>query len=131
MLVQILATRRLHPVLQMQALHIDIVSILQPPGRILHLKGSIVLGNLHTFRADLRKDYSLLTILDLSDVSHMDSTGLGEIVNFYSACRRLGGQLILVAPSPHIAAMLRMTRADTILKILPDIQSALSQARLS
>lgn len=131
MLVEILSGRRFHPVLPMQALLIDVTPILQPSGRILHLSGPVVLGNLQTFRADLRKDYSLLTILDLAAVTHVDSTGLGEIVNFYSASRRLGGQLVLVAPSPHVSAMLRMTRVDTILKIVPDIQSALSHANLS
>jgi anti-sigma B factor antagonist len=126
MLVEIISGRfRFHSPIPMHALQIDVSTIAQPRGRILHLHGPIVMGNLQAFRSELRKDYSALTLLDLSEVPFMDSTGLGEIVNFYSACRRSNGRLILVAPSPRVAELLHITRIETIIKITPSIQAAL------
>jgi anti-sigma B factor antagonist len=126
MLVEILAgRRRYNPIIPMQALQIDVVPIAQPSGRILHLRGPVVIGNLQSFRAELRKDYSSLTLLDLAEVPFMDSTGLGEIVNYYSACRRANGRVVLVAPSPRIQDLLHITRIETIIDIVPSVEAAL------
>lgn len=110
----------------MQTLQIEVAPIAEPRGRILHLDGPLVISNLQAFRAALRRDYALLTILDLSAVPHMDSTGLGEIINFYTLCQRGGGKLILAAPAPRVADLLHMTRIDTLLTIAPTLEAALA-----
>lgn len=126
MLVEILSgRRRFNAIIPMQALQIDVTPIAQPTGRILHLRGPIVLGNLQSFRSELRKEFNTLTLLDLSEVPFMDSTGLGEIVNYYSACRRVHGRLVLVAPSSRIRDLLHITRIETIIDIVPSVEAAL------
>lgn len=113
--------------MESEPLQIDITHLDTPRGRILHLHGPLVISNLRAFRAELRKEDEPLTILDLTAVSHMDSTGLGEIVNFHARCGRNNGRLVLANPSPRVANLLHMTRIDTILAIAPTVEAALAQ----
>lgn len=112
--------------MESEPLQIDITPLDTPRGRILHLHGPLVISNLRAFRAELRKDDELLTILDLTAVPHMDSTGLGEIVNFHARCQRNNARIVLVAPSPRVANLFHMTRIDTLLNIVPTLQAALA-----
>jgi anti-sigma B factor antagonist len=107
-----------------QNLQVDVTPIAEPRGRILHFHGPLVISNLQVFRSALRRDYALFTILDLTDVPFMDSTGLGEIINFYTLCQRSNGRVVLAAPSPRVADLLHMTRVDTILTIAPTVDAA-------
>lgn len=117
--------RRSNDHMPSEPLQIELSTIAEPPGRILRLHGPLVLGNLRPFRAELRKDDTLLTILDISGVPFMDSTGIGEIVNFYSRCQANSARLILVGPSPRVSALLHMTRIDTLLTVVPTLEAAL------
>ena len=81
---------------------------------------------MRAFRAELRKDDEILTVLDLSGVPHMDSTCLGEIVNFHARCQGSHARLVLAAPSPRVADLLHMTRIDTLLTIAPTLDAALA-----
>jgi len=114
------AVARMHT----EPLQIDVTPIAQPRGRILHLTGPLVIGNVRAFRAELRKDDEILTVLDLSGVPHMDSTCLGEIVNFHARCQRSNARIVLAAPSPRVADLLRMTRLDTLLTVVPTLEAA-------
>lgn len=107
-----------------QNLKVDVTPIAEPRGRVLHFQGPLVISNLQAFRTALRRDYSLFTILDLTDVPFMDSTGLGEIINFYTLCQRSNGRVVLAAPAPRVADLLHMTRVDTLLTIVPTVDAA-------
>ena len=107
-----------------QNLQVDVTPIAEPRGRILHFHGPLVISNLQAFRTALRRDYALFTILDLTDVPFMDSTGLGEIINFYTLCQRSNGRVVLAAPSPRVADLLHMTRVDTLLTVVPTLDAA-------
>jgi anti-sigma B factor antagonist len=108
-----------------EPLHIELTNLTEPRGRILQLRGPLVLGNLRPFRTELRKDDTHLTILELSGVPFMDSTCLGEIVNFYSRSQGNGARFILVAPSPRVAALLQVTRIDSLLTVVSTLKDAL------
>lgn len=110
--------------MQTEPLHIDVTPIAEPRGRILQLHGPLVIGNVRAFRAELRQDDEILTILDLSGVPHMDSTCLGEIVNFHARCQRTKARIVLAAPSQRVADLLRMTRLDTLLTVVPTVEAA-------
>lgn len=115
-----------HPDMQAQSLQVEVTTLDKPQGRILHLHGPLVINNFQAFRSVLRKDYDMLTILDLTDVPFMDSTGLGEIVNFYSVAQRNNGRIVLAAPSPRVADLLHMTRIETLLTVVPTVDAAKS-----
>ena len=62
-------------------------------------------------------------ILDLSMVDFLDSSGLGALV---AAMKALGPsrRLDLLAPTPTVQKVFRLTRMDTVFAIYPDEASA-------
>ncbi len=49
-------------------------------------------------------------VLDLTDVSYMDSTGLGALVGLYVSAKRSGKQLKLINLSARVQELLRLTK---------------------
>ena len=52
--------------------------------------------------------------VDLSEVSFIDSTGLGTLVSGLKAARKAEGDLRLVAPRPQAQRLLRLTTLDRV-----------------
>ena len=59
-------------------------------------------------------------ILKMSDVSFIDSCGLGELICIYTSVRNSGGNVRLLAPSQRVRQLLNTTKLDTIFEILED-----------
>ncbi len=59
-------------------------------------------------------------IIDMTEVIHMDSTGVGELVSAYTAVRKENGQLYLVGLSDIIHELLSTTNLLDIFTILPE-----------
>ena len=64
-------------------------------------------------------------VLNLHDVAYIDSSGIGELVASATSLRRQGGDLKVVNPSMVVQKLLRMTRVETVLDVIPDEASAL------
>ncbi|HEX4284758.1 MAG TPA: STAS domain-containing protein [Terracidiphilus sp.] len=58
---------------------------------------------------------SKLIVLDLRDLTHMDSMGLGTVVRLYVSARAAGSDLHLTHLSPHIRQILGVTHLLTVL----------------
>ena len=79
----------------------------------------------HHSAAGLRRDVDELlcrlrpvrTVLDLSGVSFMDSSGLGFIMGRYSLLRELGGSLVIAEPSPATQRILSIAGIKRIIPI--------------
>ena len=69
--------------------------------------------------------YSRL-LLDCSGITHIDSTGLGELINAYASIARQGGAFKLLHPSQRFRDLLRITRLDSLLKWFDDEASAVA-----
>lgn len=83
---------------------------------------------------DLRLREALTGLLDrgrnhillvLTDVSYVDSAGLGELFASYSRAVEQGGALRLVVPAGKVRDLLRITRLDTVIETYSDEQDAL------
>jgi anti-sigma B factor antagonist len=59
-------------------------------------------------------------ILKMSDLSYIDSCGLGELLSVYASIRNLSGDLRLLTPSARVRELLHITRLDTVFEILED-----------
>ncbi|SMO68223.1 STAS domain-containing protein [Ruegeria faecimaris] len=66
-------------------------------------------------------------VLDLSGVEFIDSSGLGAIV---AAMKQLGAErrLDLAGLQPFVEKVFRLTRMDTVFKLYPTMDDALSGA---
>ena len=65
-------------------------------------------------------------IVDLSDVSFVDSAGLGSLIGGMRAARRAGGDLRIANPSEQSRMLLSLTSLDQVLKIHSNIEEAIS-----
>ena len=57
------------------------------------------------------------TVLDLSSIDFMDSSGLGLIMGRYSLMDKLGGELTLRNPNPRIVKIFELAGLGRIVKI--------------
>ena len=73
----------------------------------------------------LIKTGPLALLVDLRDVSYMDSAGIGALVEGYLRVSRRGGQLKLLCPSACVQKVLDITRLSTVLDIYTDEATAL------
>ena len=67
-----------------------------------------------------------MVVVDLREVTFLDSTGLGVLVAGLKRARENGGDLRLVATSSHILRMLAITRLDSVFSVFPDLAAARS-----
>jgi anti-sigma B factor antagonist len=63
-------------------------------------------------------------VLNISGVSYVDSSGLGQLISIWTSLANIGGQLILLRPAPQVRAQLQMTKLDTVFTILQDEEEA-------
>ena len=98
------------------------VAILDLVGRIVLNDGSVTMREAI---AKLREEGASKILLNLADVSFMDSSGLGEMASAFAAVNRAGGQLKLVNIPPRIVDLLRITKLDSILTGFPSEPAAL------
>jgi len=64
-------------------------------------------------------------VLNLSDVTRVDSAGMGLLVRFLWHSRNRRGDLRLAAPSQFVANLLSMTRLSEVFRIYPDEDAAI------
>ena len=64
-------------------------------------------------------------LIDCSQVTTVDSQGLGDIVSAYSAIVRRGGALKLLHPSRRLRDLLKITHIDSLLPCFDDERAAI------
>ncbi|SPE35469.1 Anti-sigma factor antagonist [Candidatus Sulfopaludibacter sp. SbA6] len=95
---------------------------------ILDLKGSLTLGQgelaLRDRLAALHQSGKIYIVLNLKDVSHIDSTGLGTLVFGLARLRKAGGRLALLNVNrPHLKLFL-LTKLAIAFEFFDDEQDA-------
>jgi anti-sigma B factor antagonist len=70
-------------------------------------------------------------ILNLSAVSYVDSSGLGQLITVWTSIGNRGGKLILLRPSARVREQLAMTKLDTVFTIIQDEAEAIRHIKKS
>jgi anti-sigma B factor antagonist len=65
-------------------------------------------------------------LVNIDEVSYIDSYGVGELVALLSAVKKSGGSLKLVKPSDFVREVLRTTRLDTLFALYDSEEEALA-----
>jgi anti-sigma B factor antagonist len=110
--------------MQHESLTINVRQGKSPDTRILTFEGPIVMSGLFAFQAELRKESPPLTILDLSGVPYMDSSGMGAIINYYISAQKNGRKLVLAGVNERIYALLELTNTHKLLNLAPTVAEA-------
>jgi len=91
---------------------------------VLDASGRITLGEgASAFRDKLRELASnghKKILLNLGDVSYIDSSGIGELVSGFTTVTNLGGQLKLVGLSKRVKDLLQITKLYTVFEVFDD-----------
>mgnify|MGYP001802035832 FL=1 len=64
-------------------------------------------------------------VIDLSDLQHINSSGLGVLITLLTKARKKGGELMLANPSSYIKNLLLITKLNTIFEIHATTDEAL------
>ena len=102
------------------------VTVVDMSGRITLGEGSVVLRD--TIR-DLIGKGSKKILLNLGDVTYIDSSGIGELVSAFTAVRREGGELKLLNLTKKVHDLLQITKLYTVFDVRDDEASAIKAFR--
>lgn len=100
---------------------------------VLNLTGRLTLGDGTRIFRQLIIDVVALgkkkAILNLADVTHIDSTGLGELVKAHTTLRVNGGKLKLIKVPSRAQALVQLTRLHTVFELFQTEDEALASFR--
>ena len=68
-------------------------------------------------------------VVDLGDVTFLDSAALGVLIGLHRRCRQANGACVLVNPRANVAHLLSLTGLDTVFEIATDIEMGCAVAQ--
>lgn len=97
---------------------------------IIHCTGKITADNSEAFQREIRDlipqsrghvtAITIRIVLDLSNVTHVDSTGLGALLGAWTAAQRKGCDLEIANMNPRVNKLVEMTKLDGVFKKMKD-----------
>ena len=102
---------------------VDGVTIVDLSGRITLGEGSVVLRD--TIKDLLSKGQKKI-LLNLGDVSYIDSSGIGELVSAFTSVRNQGGELKLLHLTKKVHDLLQITKLYTVFDVKDDEAQAIA-----
>jgi anti-sigma B factor antagonist len=96
---------------------------------VLALEGNITLGEASGDLRDAVKDVLAAgeknILLDLGEVSYIDSASLGELIGAWVACARAGATLKLLHLQRRVKGLMQVTRLLTVFECFDDRDEAI------
>jgi len=108
---------------------IDIEQRTEGAWEVLDVSGEVDLSTAPTLRARIERivgDGARRLVVDLADVSFMDSSGLSVLVSGFKGMREAGGQMAVVCPNEAIAKIFSITGLDRVFSIHQSLHEAVS-----
>ena len=102
---------------------VDGVTILDLSGRITLGEGSVTLrDSVH----DLLAKGSKNILLNLGQISYIDSSGIGEMVSAFTSVKNAGGELKLLNLTKKVHDLLQITKLYTVFDVKDDEAGAIT-----
>jgi anti-sigma B factor antagonist len=96
---------------------------------IVDMRGSIGLGQasltLRSTIRDLVESGRIKIILNFSQVTSMDSAGVGELAGAYMPVKSKGGELKFLNPTKEVYEVLQITQLERVFAVYTDEQAAI------
>ena len=102
---------------------VDGVTVVDLSGRITLGEGSVVLRD--TIKDLVSKGKNKI-LLNLGDVTYIDSSGIGELVSAFTSVRNQGGELKLLKLTKKVHDLLQITKLYTVFDIKDDETAAVN-----
>ena len=100
---------------------VDGVTVVDLSGRITLGEGSVLLRD--SIR-DLIAKGTKKILLNLGDVTYIDSSGIGELVSAFTTVRNQGGELKLLNLTKKVHDLLQITKLYTVFDVKDDEATA-------
>ena len=101
---------------------VDGITVVDLSGRITLGEGSAILRD--TIR-DLLNRGQKKVLLNLGDVTYIDSSGIGELVSGFTTVTNQGGQLKLLNLTKKVHDLLQITKLYTVFEVHTDEPAAI------
>ena len=101
---------------------VDGVTIMDCSGRITLGEGSVILRD--AVRDLLAKGQKKI-LLNLGEVTYIDSSGIGELVSAFTTVRNQGGELKLLNLTKKVHDLLQITKLYTVFDVKEEETSAI------
>lgn len=98
------------------------VTVIDVAGRITLGEGSSALRE--TLRDLVAKNHNKI-LLNLADVTYIDSSGIGELVSGYTTVTNTGGSLKLLNLNKRVKDLLQITKLYTVFEVHEDEAAAI------
>jgi anti-sigma B factor antagonist len=102
---------------------VDGVTVLDTSGRITLGEGSV---QLRDAVRDLLSKGQKHILLNLGDVTYIDSSGIGELVSAFTTAKNQGGELKLLNLTRKVHDLLQITKLYTVFDVKDDEASAIA-----
>ena len=100
----------------------------QPGVAVIALAGKVMLGAgtaaIEELITDRLAQGDRRIVIDLSGVTHIDSTGIGTLIASLGKVMQSGGSLAITGASGVVREGFRVTRLDSVFRFFPDVDSA-------
>ena len=95
---------------------------------VVDVSGRITLGEGSSAMRDILRDLTAQgnkkILLNLSEVSYIDSSGIGELVSAYTTVKNQGGELKLLNLTKKVHDLLQITKLYTVFDVKDDETAA-------
>ena len=102
---------------------VDGITVVDLSGRITLGEGSVVLRD--AIRDMVAQGHKKI-LLNLGDVTYIDSSGIGELVSGFTSVRNQGGELKLLNLTKKVHDLLQITKLYTVFDIKDDEAAAIA-----
>ena len=102
------------------------VTVVDMSGRITLGEGSVILREAVK---DLLGKGQKKILLNLSEITYIDSSGIGELVSAFTSVRNQGGELKLLKLTKKVHDLLQITKLYTVFDIKDDEATAIQSFR--
>jgi anti-sigma B factor antagonist len=96
---------------------------------VIAIKGDVDLASSPKLREHLKAKQAQKCprlLLDFSDVSYIDSSGLATLIEYFQAVQSFGGKLAIASLSPRVRNVFEIVRLEQIFSLHPDVPSAVA-----
>ena len=96
---------------------------------IITLKGRLTVGESAGLREKINESIAagkFQVVMDLSALDYIDSTGLGNLVIYYTSLKKQGGALKLVNLNKRNIELLLLTKLHTVFEVFTEVADAVN-----
>jgi len=104
-----------------QIRHRDGVALVGVAGHLTFFEGSALRDSVRQLLDEKHKNF----LLNLSGLTYLDSSGIGELARLYVTVVKQGGVMKVIGLTPKVEEVLRVTRLSQVFQEFPDEQTAL------